>query len=60
MSGASHDAWIEGIDLRDYFAAKALPAFQELRDKEGGVISFSEAAEWAYEQADAMMREREK
>jgi hypothetical protein len=51
---------MESIDLRDYFAAKALTAYQELRDREGDVISFAEAAEWAYEQADAMMSEREK
>lgn len=48
------------IDLRDYFAAKALPAYQELRDSDGDVISFSEAAEMAYEQADAMIKERGK
>ena len=38
------------IDLRDCFAATALAAYQDQR------MSFSESAEMAYEQADAMMK----
>ncbi len=55
----------EGMDLRDYFAAKAMQAFIKIsRDNynhgnpsEGG---FSWVSEMAYKQADAMMKAREK
>lgn len=49
---------MKSIDLRDYFAAKALPAYQERRDGDGDVLSHCQAAEMAYEQADAMMLRR--
>jgi len=50
----------EGMDLRDYFAAKAmhsfiLGAFMENRD-----IEYKDMAEGAYSMADEMMKEREK
>jgi hypothetical protein len=48
----------EGMDLRDYFAAKAvhsfiMGAFMEERD-----IDYKDMAEAAYELADAMMKAR--
>lgn len=49
---------MENIDLRDYFAAKALPAYQALHHSNGDVLSHWESAEMAYAQADAMMLER--
>jgi hypothetical protein len=56
------DHGYDGMTLRDYFAAKALAAFvsapgeigEESRD------SAEKAAEWAYQQADAMLAERAK
>lgn len=50
-----------GMDLRDYFAAKAIQAFMSWDlnaplDKQKGV---DWAAEYAYKVADAMMRARE-
>ena len=42
----------QGMTLRDYFAAKALPMFN-------GTLDFKWAAEKAYEVADAMLKARE-
>ena len=47
----------EGMDLRDYFAAKAM---QGIMSKEYFDGSYSEVAEYAYKMADAMMKAREK
>ena len=48
-----------GMDLRDYFAAKALPVLYKLFSEfEDGFVSI-EVANAAYEMADAMMRARE-
>ena len=47
-----------GMDLRDYFAAKALPiAIQEMNDAES--YNINDAAIVAYQYADAMMKARE-
>jgi hypothetical protein len=47
-----------GMDLRDYFAAKALPmAIQEMNEAES--YDINDAAIVAYQYADAMMRARE-
>ena len=43
----------EGMDLRDYFAAKVLPKMID------GGFSPSNAATYSYEFADAMMKARE-
>ena len=55
---ASIDKW-QGMDLRDYFAAKAMPAmFIEgcfLFDDD----SYDEVAKHSYRMADAMMKARE-
>ena len=47
-----------GMDLRDYFAAQALPmAIQEMNEAES--YDINDAAIVAYQYADAMMRARE-
>jgi hypothetical protein len=47
-----------GMDLRDYFAAQALPmAIQEMNEAES--YDINDAAIVAYQYADAMMRVRE-
>ena len=46
----------EGMTLRDYFAAKAMPAY--FSDGEG-YSHKDAAADWAYEMADAMLKARE-
>ena len=46
----------KGMDLRDYFAAKAMQGFAANPDWQSGA---DEAAEAAYRWADAMMEARE-
>ena len=46
----------EGMDLRDYFAAKVLSGIYSI---ELGQPNFKTIAEDAYKQADAMMKARE-
>jgi hypothetical protein len=47
---------VGGMDLRDYFAAKAMQAYWT----DPNVASdYKTAAAWAYEMADAMMKARE-
>ena len=46
----------EGMTLRDYFAAKALQGL--LSHNSNGNASDKNIAEWAYSQADAMLRAR--
>jgi len=59
----------EGMDLRDYFAAKSIqPAFDMLKSdldstipegyEWGDAEDFEEVAKRAYQMADAMMKER--
>ena len=48
-----------GMTLRDYFAAKAMAAMLSLEDVHLN-NGESEVAVWAYQQADAMLAEREK
>jgi hypothetical protein len=47
----------DGMTLRDYFAAKALPSYWSDPDVAGNLDT---AAAWAYEMADAMLKAREK
>ena len=48
----------QGMDLRDYFAAKALDvSIQQTQDFYG--IDKAYVATWCYEMADAMMKARE-
>lgn len=47
----------EGMDLRDYFAAKALVGFIQASSR--GVTNFAEVSSLSYKIADAMMKARE-
>jgi hypothetical protein len=47
-----------GMSLRDYFAAKAMQGIMAADPDE--LVSYKWAAERAYKQADAMIKEREK
>lgn len=44
-----------GMDLRDYFAAKAMQSYWS---DENVASDYKTAAAWAYEMADAMMKAR--
>jgi len=46
-----------GMTLRDYFAAKAMQGLVSIDDLD---MTPSDYARWAYQQADAMLAEREK
>jgi hypothetical protein len=46
----------EGMELRDYFAAKAMQAYWS---DENVASDYKTAAAWAYDMADAMMKARE-
>lgn len=46
-----------GMTLRDYFAAKAMQGL--LANPEWRSIPVAQAAAWSYEQADALLSERE-
>jgi hypothetical protein len=48
----------EEISLRDHFAGLAMQGF--LTADEDHLIDENDIAEWAYDQADAMLRERNK
>ena len=48
-----------GMTLRDYLAAKAMAAYLAI-DYEGCCRNPDKLAMWAYENADAMLKEREK
>ena len=50
---------MEGMTLRDYFAAKAMMGFNAIQEVYEGV-THEVVAKMAYEQADAMLAEREK
>jgi len=57
MRCIAYDQW-QGMDLRDYFAAKAMQAYvTELTHKEAEYVCGS-VAEMAYFMADAMMEAR--
>jgi hypothetical protein len=47
----------EGMELRDYFAAKALPSL--VKTLEHHITTPSDVAKLAYQYADAMMKARE-
>lgn len=60
---ASIDKW-QGMDLRDYFAAKAMPyllrrKFLSFYNKGNYETNYPEIAQISYEMADAMMKARE-
>ena len=49
-----------GMSLRDYFAAAALGHIPKLIEANNGNLAVYNIAEWAYEVADGMLRERER
>ena len=49
---------VEGMTLRDYFAAKAMQGFC-VREDDASLFSLSILAEHSYDLADAMLKERE-
>jgi len=50
----------DGMDLRDYFAARAMQVLLAEKDDAGTVLwEPTGAAEYSYEVADAMMKARE-
>ena len=58
VDGETHDSGIQGMDLRDYFAAKAMQAY--CSDSEWRHISdMTDTARLAYQMADEMMKARE-
>lgn len=48
-------AFAQGMTLRDYFAAKAMQGMMT----DPNILGCDKIAEWAYQQADAMLKERE-
>ncbi|EGT0673842.1 hypothetical protein JAF85_004653 [Citrobacter werkmanii] len=53
VAGSEHNYPIEGMTLRDYFAAKAMQAMIAAHEPQGAIPG------WAYEMADEMLRARE-
>lgn len=49
----------QGMTLRDYFAAKALPEVLAQKDVHGHIREWENAAWISYQIADAMLRKRE-
>jgi hypothetical protein len=54
-----HNQSIDGMDLRDYFAAKAMPAVFDNSNFIFEDEDYKETAKIAYQIADAMMKARE-
>ena len=59
VAGALGANQFNGMTLRDYFATAAMQAAATNQDGADG-FTFNQRAEWAYMQADAMLRERSK
>lgn len=57
-AGARQQGAYEGMTLRDYFAAKAMQA-AATNQKGADGFTFEQRAEWAYQQADAMLKARQ-
>lgn len=55
--GVSVMTIVGGMDLRDYFAAKAMQA-AATNPKGADGFTFEQRAQWAYQQADAMLKAR--
>ena len=65
MKAFPHEGWnghesiaYEGMDLRDYFAAKAMQGFNA-NPESNQQWTDQQVAEWSYRQADSMMKARE-
>lgn len=48
-----------GMDLRDYFAAKAMQGLIEALVNDTSVIAYTQITDMSYKVADAMMKARE-
>ncbi|HAZ4812381.1 TPA: hypothetical protein J5T73_000546 [Enterobacter cloacae] len=66
VAGSEHNYPIEGMTLRDYFAAKAMQSFvsspkemESLIDTLGAKTAYAKVSEAAYVIADEMLRARE-
>jgi len=53
VAGSEHNYPIEGMTMRDYFAAKAMQAMISVGEQDKAIPG------WAYGMADAMLRARE-
>lgn len=53
VAGSEHNYPIEGMTLRDFFAAKAMQAMIAAHEPQGAIPG------WAYEMADEMLLARE-
>lgn len=49
---------LEGMTLRDYFAAKAMAVYFQDPDIDDLVDDLFQVAEWCFEMADAMLKAR--
>ena len=62
--GQTFDSAVQGMTLRDYFAAKALQGLlaspKELKTDDLGQLTSSHIAEMAWDISDAMLEERDK
>ena len=58
--GNSERVWEEGMDLRDYFAAKAMQLFLHDSQKIHGQWNAEGIAQDSYEMDDAMMEAKKK
>lgn len=55
--GECEPAYIEGMSLRDYFAAQAMASIFNVKN---APTDFKTVSAWAYQLADCMLAEREK
>ena len=55
-NGINPSGFDTGMTLRDYFAAKAMQALASIDELD---MTHDDYAQWAYKQADAMMKARE-
>lgn len=59
LADNGHITTQDGMDLRDYFAAKAMQVYMSERNDQGEIMwEPEEIADLAYEMADAMMEAR--
>jgi hypothetical protein len=58
LGGTGESYFCTGLSVRDYFAAKAMQA-AATNPKGADGFTFEQRAEWAYQQADAMLKARE-
>ena len=49
----------DGMDLRDYFAGKAMQSLIQVLAKDTSVVSYTHITDMSFKLADAMMKARE-